>query len=426
MEKKNILRVCALGLCAATVFTGNTIKEFKFQNKTISAEKIVYKSGNITDKKVVDIQMTGSANSYAYIYGVNKNGDIVWDKELHMKKCSDNEYWFVNGYLGSKYYYLQYNGRLYVIDIQTGKEISSSYNGFHRIPEGVGYSIRYMEVENKLFEIYGLEDKMDNVAVYDINKGNVLKSVNNIEEKYIPENYVLDGDSIRYEDGMVVINMNDKYTLENDESIYKKYLRIDINNYKIYNSTLDKKVVDIKMTGSGNSGVGVFGLNKFGELVWFKMFKKNNSYDVLGNLGTNNYYLYNNNKLYALNIQTGQIVWSSNVPSSSYEEVGNKIAFFDVDNSGIYIYDAKTGKSLKSVKNVIEKYVGKTNKEATIRSDSHYQKDGVLYVEVDSLKRSNTGTGYSLNHMIGYLKIDVNSYKISFVSEKHNEISIWK
>ena len=225
---------------------------------------------------------------------------------------------------------------------------------------------------------------------------------------------------------MIVVEIKSKYSVYNDDAIYKKFLRINVNNYKIDTNAIDKKVIDIKLSGCGNTEVDLYGLNKNKELVWFKMLNKDNEYGVVGTLGTNYYYVYNNYKLSAVDIQKGQIAWTTNVPSPSNIEFGDKLVSIDVDNAGIYIYDIKTGKQVKSVKNVVEKYVKKTNSEAIIYGDSHYKKDGILYIEVDSRKPSNTATGYSLDHMIGYLKIDINNSKISFISDERNEIGIWK
>lgn len=236
MEKNFILKTCALGLCAATMFVGGPKKNV--EAKEISKNTVAYSTATkAADKKVVSVYIEPVKNNSGegyYILGKNNKNKIVWRKFLP-KNPSEDSNWMAYGPYGdnqyNKNYYLQYCDKLYALDLQTGKikwSVKSELNAFSTV----------YETNGKVVEISYYD--RGSVVVRDIKTGKLLSSAKNIVQtfaKKTPKQATLFVESSYAKNGIVYVEVDGLTGWSNEKGATADrmlgYLKIDTNNYTI-------------------------------------------------------------------------------------------------------------------------------------------------------------------------------------------------
>ena len=181
--KKEIFKVCALGLVAVTLVTGCGKNEKGVDTNKTAREEIVQLSENLNDNKVVkvgmDTEMINEETVRLFINATTKDGESVWTIELgNVPYGIGLENWL--SYQGKDTYYFSTNSEMSAYDIETGKELWTS----DRSLDGWIYEVK--EKDNKLavFMSYP-EGEGYLVRIIDSKTGNIIKETETLDiEKF--------------------------------------------------------------------------------------------------------------------------------------------------------------------------------------------------------------------------------------------------
>ena len=140
---------------------------------------------------------------------------------------------------------------------------------------------------------------------------------------------------------------------------------------------------------------------------------------LIGSQGEKYYYYGNGDEFEALDIQTGNSVWStkahSTLAAANAVEIGDKVYFESGMAAGysLEVFDIKTGKSLKYIEDIdsaIPEPNG--NMQHSLNTSSMKADNNVISFEVNL----DDASGHYVKRA-GYLKINIDNYKISFEEE---------
>ena len=225
--KKEILKVCVLGLVAVTVFTGCQKKE----EKVINIDKKEELSYNMKDEVVnIDFDSESIDEDYSnyFINATNKDGKTIW--KIEIGKLSN---WIDFNTLAfekcDKYFYYGVDKSLEARDIQTGKVIWETETKKYLA------ATKIIEQDNKVIIVSGMVGGYS-IEMFDINTGKSLFFIEDIESVIEePEDnmqYSFNTDSIKIENNIISfeIDLNDA-----SGNYVKKagYLKVNTDNSKV-------------------------------------------------------------------------------------------------------------------------------------------------------------------------------------------------
>ena len=240
--KKEIFKVCALGLVAVTLVTGCGKNE-KENEMTGKEECVSYEEKVETNSKEVvkvDFETYERDNYYVMmIEAKDANGEIVWSKDAgHIAFNSDSYSTIAEE--GDKYVYMnEWNDEdetthFIALDKQTGEkvwEVSPKVNTI-TCPT-------LEEKDGKLYVVSGMAEGYS-LEVFDLDTGKELKMIDELTSYVKRENYELDYDiyykintnTMKVTDNEIVFEVHDDDDYGHDTGVVG-YLKINRENYSV-------------------------------------------------------------------------------------------------------------------------------------------------------------------------------------------------
>ena len=225
--KKEILKVCVLGLVAATVFTGCQKKENEVKNIE-KREELAY---NVSDKVVkVDIDQEDIDKEHfkMFVNATNNEEKTVWKFDIGTFGVG-MDFYSLTAHKGDKYFYYGVGNKLEARDIQTGKivwkselksELAAStlveQEGKVYVESGMaaGYTVEILDIENGKSLFYA--ENIDSV---------MREPDGNMQYDFEPQTMKIEGNIVIFE-----VNLNDA-----GGNYVKKagYLKVNTENNKV-------------------------------------------------------------------------------------------------------------------------------------------------------------------------------------------------
>ena len=183
-----------------------------------------------------------------------------------------------------------------------------------------------------------------------------------------------------------------------------------------------KVSVDSKEVAKKYFEIYVNATNKSGKTVWKidlgKIPYGTGVYNLGGEQGSKYFYLCKYEEFQAIDIQTGKVVWSvkEELNAATIIEAGDKLVVREgmaVDN--IVIFDIKTGKKLKVMDYIQDKYLLKDTSRGfeeyyNLAPSTMKYKNGEVTIDVRDTDDNGHDSG-----KVGYLRINLSTYKIEFI-----------
>ena len=264
--KKEIFKVCALGLVAVTLVTGcgkenestkkvtksneqeivldkesNVNEESNINieediNKESNSNKTEEKNSNVKTNKVVKVSLDqkdmGNKKIKMYINAVDANGKTVWTKDAFTyTDKGGTDFNDLVAEQGDKYFYYGDSQSFSAYDIQTGKIVWTNSK------KVLGGAAIFKEYNNKLYVESGMGDY--ELDIFDLSNGKHLKKIE--LTKYLEkeesrfdfeEYYDLITSTMKVENNKITFEVHDKDDYGHDTG-YVGTLNINLSNYEV-------------------------------------------------------------------------------------------------------------------------------------------------------------------------------------------------